>query len=98
MKLILCTMCHDVYKLNVEAKRECKCGNTWGYYLKGGINAEVSDNQDTVILGLHNSSLVDAIVEQRQNGDPDDGMGIRFEAFIIPKSAPTVKRRKQPRK
>lgn len=91
MKLILCLDCHDVYKL-AKAKRTCACGMTWGMYLEDGLNAEVSDNPQTQVLGFHNGELAYAIQDQRTKGDRPDGLGYRFAAFLIPDSAPTVRK------
>ena len=91
MKLVLCLSCHDVYKL-ASVTRHCKCGNTSGHYLEDGLNAVVSDNDDTCVLGFHNGELATAINRQRTFGDQADGMGRRFAAFVIPDKAPTVKR------
>ena len=98
MKLILCLKCQDVYKLERNKLRQCSCQLTWGYYLSDGLNAEVSDNESTSVLGFHNGTLSEAVFLQRRTGDRPDGMGHRFTAFIIPDCAPTVKRVKEPRK
>lgn len=92
MKLILCTICQDVYKLTTGTKRTCKCEHTWGYYLDDGLKAEVSDNPDTIVLGFHNGTLVEAIHKQRREGDRPDGFGHSFTAFLIPDNAPNVKK------
>lgn len=93
MKLILCVNCQDVYKLIREQVRSCKCGKTHGHYLDDGLNAVVSDNEDTYVLGFHNGHLFSALQDQFNLGDQSDGMGRRFTAFIIPSSAPTVQRK-----
>ena len=90
MKLVLCTICHDVYKLTTQGKRTCACGHTWGYYLDDGLKAEVSDTPDTIVLGFHNGTLVDAIRKQRSEGDREDGFGHAFIAFLMPDNAPNV--------
>lgn len=38
-------------------------------------------------LGISNPSFVDALKKQ-----PEEGMGCRFEAFVIPKKCPTLKK------
>lgn len=96
MKLILCLTCHDVYKLTTKELRKCQCGRTEGQYKPDGLNAVVSDNDDTVVLGFANNSLVETVREQRAKGDRPDGWGRQFNAFIIPTSAPTVQRKKEP--
>ena len=84
MKLIFCPGCHDVVKLAREM-RFCKCGASCGCYKTDGLNAVYGGS--AVPLGFANSSLVEAIKNQ-----PDEGMGERFTAFVIPKSCPTFRR------
>ena len=92
MKLILCLVCHDVYKLTREGRRSCECGKTWGLYLEDGISAQVSNNHSTTVLGFHNGTLLDAILKQRDEGNRADGLGHRFTAFLMPTNAPNVER------
>ena len=52
---------------------------------------QTGKNRDAVIggiaipIGFNNSSLYRALINQ-----PDEGMGERFEAFIIPKTCDTI--------
>ena len=39
MKLIVCTECWDVFKLDFEI-RNCKCGKCSGRYLDDGVHSE----------------------------------------------------------
>lgn len=82
MKLILCTKCHDVFKLDV-VDRSCKCGACTGRYLKNEIDARYQ-GEHAVPLGFNNTLLAKAIKLQ-----PEKGMGRVFEAFVIPKNCPT---------
>ena len=82
MKLIICLNCDDVFKLDYK-ERTCKCGRAKGKYLKDGYNAVYSGGMP---LGFNNSSLTSAMRNQ-----PEEGMGRVFEAFVIPKSCPTMK-------
>ena len=82
MKLLLCTKCDDVFRLDYS-DRQCKCGQSWGYYLSDGLNA--SYGGPCIPLGFSNRSLLEAIQNQ-----PEEGLGERFEAFIIPKNCPTM--------
>jgi hypothetical protein len=77
MKLLLCKECHDVVRLQ-SVKRVCKCGKSGGRYTDG-INA-VYFGENAVPLGFSNSSLVNAVVNQ-----PNNGSGKEFIAFVIPK-------------
>ena len=83
MKLILCKNCSDVFKLS-QMMRSCKCGMSQGRYLND-LDAEYSGSS-AVPLGFANSTLVEAIHKQ-----PEDGMGTEFVAFVIPKECPTMK-------
>lgn len=91
MKLLLCLKCQDVIKLDVLGDhRRCKCGSSYGRYVDD-INAEYG-GPHAMLIGFANSSLVEAIRDQKQRGDRMDGMGRRFEAFIIPDGASSVKK------
>ena len=81
MKLIFCPKCCDVVKLS-RTERFCDCEASWGYYENDGLIAHYGGF--AVPLGFANRTLVQAIKNQ-----PDEGMGKRFEAFVIPKSCPT---------
>jgi len=85
MKLVLCTECHDVFKLDY-LMRTCKCGLCRGKYLDDGLNA-VYSGITAVPLGFANTSLIEATDNQ-----PDEGMGEEFVAFVIPKACPTMER------
>ena len=91
MKLLLCLFCSDVIKLAQEP-RSCKCGKVSGCYLADGLNAEITDIPEAVMIGFHNGSLVETISEQKRKGDRTDGLGRDFLAFIIPNKCKTVKR------
>ena len=83
MKLVACKECQDVFKLDYE-KRRCKCGKTWGKYKEDGLNA-VYGGWPAVPLGFANESLREAVLAQ-----PTEGLGRRFEAFVIPKFCSTM--------
>ena len=54
MKLLFCTDCADVIKLDYVI-RTCKCGKCSGKYLPDGDNVEISER--SMLIGLTNSSL-----------------------------------------
>lgn len=81
MKLIHCTNCLDVINLCKE-ERSCFCGLSKGVYTDD-INATIEG--PCVPLGISNSSLMEAIREQ-----PEEGNGAEFVAFVIPKKCYTV--------
>ncbi len=80
MKLIFCPDCQDVFKLTKTVK-SCECGRCSGKYING-LEAIYNDG---IPLGFNNTSLGMAIAAQ-----PVAGQGRRFEAFVIPKNAPTL--------
>jgi hypothetical protein len=82
MKLIFCPTCHDVRRLKPETV-ECECGDSWGEY-KGDLFAEIYGK--AIPIGFANRSFVYALQNR-----PLAGLGILFEAFVIPQSCPTVK-------
>lgn len=84
MKLLLCKRCQDVIRL-FDEKRTCKCGHSSGWYIDDS-NA-VYNGADAVPIGFANSTLLSALYNQ-----PLEGMGKRFEAFVIPVKCPTYKR------
>jgi hypothetical protein len=99
VKLVLCIRCSDVVKLS-ETARQCQCGECGGI-VTDDLSAEVYGGDKAVVLGILNSSLVDAISAQMREGDltervggiyGDEVKGREFVAFVIPDSAPTVRR------
>lgn len=92
MKLLLCEACWDVRKLFIGEKVSCQCGQAWGQYTDG-LNAVYGGR--AVMLGFANTSLIQAIDDNKTKGalvvrGQEKGRG--FSAFVIPESAPTVKR------
>lgn len=85
MKLVLCKSCQDVIRLIQSEVRTCKCGNAGGKYLNE-LDA-VYFGEFAIPLGFQNSSVVQAIRSQ-----PENGLGVEFTAFVIPKECPTFKR------
>lgn len=83
MKLIFCPACQDVVKLQVARNRYCDCKQSWGYYHKDGLNAEIGGS--AVPLGFDNQDFVRALRAQ-----PESGWGVQFNAFVIPKQCPTI--------
>lgn len=82
MKLIYCPLCQDVVKLR-RAKTECECTGSWGYYKPDGLNAVIGGA--SIPLGFNNATLWVAL-----NKQPENGMGERYDAFVIPKVCPTI--------
>ncbi len=101
MKLLLCRICSDVFSLDYEEK-VCGCGKSGGRYVDN-INAEYWGKK-AMLLGFANLSFAKAITMQIANGDlteqvMPDGVTVKgrsFEAFVIPASAPSVKKIRRP--
>jgi hypothetical protein len=101
MKLIFCEKCHDLVKLKKKMDRTCECGESGGKYVDD-LNAEIWG--PCYKIGFANHSFTAAIIAQRLSGDSTEKMvrvygrqgyvtkGRKFEAFIIPESAETMKR------
>lgn len=100
MKLLTCVKCNAIFKLDYTY-RECEGGHGGGQYVDN-INAQIWGNREEIfVLGFANSSFVDALRAQIKHGDQEGMMpytggfvrkGRDFTAFIIPESAPSVKR------
>ena len=82
MKLIYCSKCGDVVRLIKDKMRKCKCKACSGQYVNN-LDAWY-EGEWCIPLGFNNFSLIHALRNQ-----PQDGMGTRFEAFVIPKECPT---------
>lgn len=80
MKLLFCPVCQDVFKLTKKVK-SCECGRCRGKYIN---NIDAIYNEG-IPLGFNNTTLGMAVAAQ-----PIAGMGRKFEAFVIPKNAPTL--------
>lgn len=83
MKLIFCTRCRDVVRLWEGVWRSCDCGESHGVYLLGCLKAKIKG--PAVPLGFANRSFARALSER-----PDEGLGSRFTAFVIPRECDTV--------
>ncbi|MDH5598970.1 MAG: hypothetical protein OEY34_07590 [Cyclobacteriaceae bacterium] len=90
MKLIQCNVCHDIFNLSYELK-SCSCGESGGKYTNI-LYAEISGNCE--IIGFDNNKFYRAIYANNKAKEMgyDLETGIRFEAFIIPENAKTIKR------
>lgn len=84
MKLLFCKACQDLFNL-AATERVCRCGETRGRYVDD-LNAIYSGGP-AVPIGIANGSLVQAISNR-----PPYGSGYRFDAFVIPITAPTFKK------
>jgi len=83
MKMMFCPACYDIVVLRLGIERKCECGKCSGKYTDWN-NAEIRNG---IPIGFNNTSFFNAI------DSPNPGpMGVTFEAFVIPDSAPTVKR------
>ena len=85
MKMLFCANCNDIFNLNTYMKN-CICGMTMGRYIDK-VNAEYY-GEYAYPLGFTNESLKKALITQ-----PNQGLGSRFEAFVIPKNCLTMKKK-----
>lgn len=83
MKLIFCPKCNDIIKMIIGEDRYCLCGSSYGKYTDE-INAEIGGK--SIPIGFANNSFVYAIKNRPQNG-----YGLRFDAFVIPEDVPSIK-------
>lgn len=81
MKLIFCPRCQDIFSLR-EVVRTCTCGYISGRYVDN-VNAEIS--KYAIPLGIANSSFLNALLNR-----PTNGMGIEFDAFVIPRVCSSI--------
>lgn len=86
MKLLLCKKCRSIFNLSKDEEKTCFCGETKGKYVDD-INAKYEG--PCFPIGFDNNSLINALKNQ-----PKNGLGERFDAFVIPKSCPTMKKKK----
>lgn len=86
MKLLLCTKCQDIVRPLIVEERKCFCGTCSIIGLSDNITIKYS-GESAIIIGFNNSSLVNAVRNQ-----PENGMGKDFIAFVIPKQCISVKK------
>jgi hypothetical protein len=83
MKLIYCSACHDIVKLEMTT-RTCKCGKSGGRNVDD-IVAEIEG--DAVPFGINNTSFAEALSKY-----PTSKKGTNFIAWVIAKNARHVVR------
>jgi hypothetical protein len=86
MKLLLCLECDSIFNLDYYEKK-CNCGRVSGKYIDG-VNA-VYWGDSAYPLAFSNHSFENALRNQ-----PIRGMGIRFDAFVVPKECNTFLKQK----
>ena len=89
MKLLVCVKCNDVFSVRTAEEKSCSCGLSKGQYKADGLHANYSG--PCFPVGFSNPSFISAIRNQ-----PDRGLGVRFEAFVIPKDCPTFVKTDEP--
>ncbi len=62
MKLLFCEVCQDVFKLDDEEVRSCKCGKVRGRYNSDGHTAVVNGKGSSLAFG--NGSLFNAVFRE----------------------------------
>lgn len=84
MKLLLCKECQDVVRPIIGKKRWCQCGKCSVIGHEDNVTVFYSGDNATM-LGFTNYSFRKAVV-----GQPTEGMGREFVAFVIPKKCVTA--------
>lgn len=87
MKLLYCPKCGDIIRLIRRSWRECECGEIRGRYTTE-LLAEYQG--EAIPLAIDNISFKEALKNQ-----PEEGLGFRFESFVIPKKCSTIKRKRK---
>jgi len=67
-----------------EPERSCQCGKSTGNLKPDGLHATIR-GRGAVCLGLENTSLTQAVLDQ-----PFSGKGKEFTAFVIPVNSDRV--------
>jgi len=81
MKLLYCLKCNDLFSLRPNDWKSCSCGGAGGMY----IDDLYAIYNGGVPIGFQNKSFLKALRNQ-----PKEGVGFKFEAFVIPKDCPTM--------
>ena len=85
MKLLYCTKCNDIKKLQYETTT-CHCGESSGHYQQDGVHAVISG--PCVALGLLNMDVLIATGLHKYH--PDETHPIK--CFTIPETSPHTRR------
>jgi len=97
VKLLFCPHCNDVLKLQLKV-RKCQCGKSSGCIKEKGcwdVDAHAKPRDVAVLngaaipLGFENHSFAMALLKRKTTLHLD-GLGDRFDAFVIPPECPTV--------
>lgn len=88
MKLIMCKSCRDVFNIKYKKIKTCSCGESSGYYAD---STNATYDGPCILIGFENISFTEAI-----SLCPKEGLGQRFDAFIIPFKCKTFKKKKGP--
>ena len=86
MKLIFCSECYDLRRLDLCRETRCNCGESFGKYVEG-IHAIYGGK--AIPIGIANSTLVSAL-QQRELWNKQTG--VDFKAFVIPSTCKTFEK------
>lgn len=91
MKLVFCSLCHDIFNLRLHSK-SCSCENITAKYLEDGLQAEiiVKERGTAWPIGFANESFFTKLAVQSRKVTHSQKFGDRFEAFFIPLLASTI--------
>lgn len=90
VKLLFCTSCGDVKKLQYHA-RLCECGRSMGKYLSDGVRAEIFGESARVIL-IDNHNLVAALRGEPYEPPPAEPGGTDLWAQLAGRDHPRIER------
>lgn len=85
MKLILCKYCQDIVRPYPKETRYCKCGDVRVECLNELDIIVTATEEWAIPIGFNNTSFVRAVA-----GQPEEGMGKDFTAFVIPKKCSSI--------
>jgi len=63
MKLLFCEKCWDIFKLDIDKERSCKCGYVTGKYIN---DYEAITNGKGISIAIGNGSLINAIRDYKK--------------------------------
>ena len=92
MKLLFCMTCQQIRRIERDIVTTCACPPRKAVRAVYVDRLRVEWNGRGHLLAIHNIDFSLALTAQHKEGDPEDGMGRRFEAWVIPDCAPSVRR------
>ena len=88
MKLLYCSRCRDVVKLQLHL-RTCECGASQGVYDEDGRNVTISGD-DAMVIGLDNFTIG---IASHMAGYGKSGDILNIDAFFFPREHERIERK-----